>query len=307
MPPLAANRRQLAPLPAPRVWLLTAAGLLAVGVIGAFFSPGERQPVTAISNLPSASRLPGPSKSSPMATQWSAPLKDAVQSDTSTASPQSADFPTEEASWPEEEKERIRNWARSSPQAVALWGTMLPAGGNRHFAIETASLAWGDIDPSSAAQWAWKLPDETERALALADIADEAVRSDPILAIKLAGSLPDSSYNEIVPRAAMEWAAQDPATAADWARQIPAESLRATTLAGIATVWSEQDPVTAANLAIKELPAGRLQSDTIVSIVQRWAQQSPDDAEAWVNQFPGGDLRDAAMENLKQASRQKSE
>jgi hypothetical protein len=165
--------------------------------------------------------------------------------------------------------------------------------------LETASLAWGDSDPASAVQWAQILRNEAERTLALTNIASEAVRSAPLLALDLAQSLPETARNEIVPRAAAEWAARDPAAAADWARQIPAESLRATTLAGIATAWSERDPATAANLAVKELPSGRLQSDTIVSIVQRWAQQSPADAEAWVNQFPEGAIRDAATENLK--------
>ena len=161
--------------------------------------------------------------------------------------------------------------------------------------LETASLAWGACDPASAAQWARSLRDEAERTLALTNIAGEAVRSAPLLALDLAQSLPEPARNEIVPRAAAQWAAQDPAAAADWARQIPAESLRATTLAGIATA-----------LALKELPAGRLQSDTIVSIVQRWAQQSPSDAEAWVNQFPKSDLRDAAKENLPKAAASQS-
>jgi hypothetical protein len=172
--------------------------------------------------------------------------------------------------------------------------------------LETASLAWGASDPAYAAQWAQSLREEAERTLALTNIAGEAVRSAPLLALELAQSLPATARDEIVPRAATQWAAQDPAAAANWARQIPGESLHAITLAGIATAWSEQDPATAAAIAVKELPAGRLQSDTIVSIVQRWAQQSPAAAEAWVNQFPEGDLRDAANENLKSAATQPS-
>ena len=100
----------------------------------------------------------------------------------------------------------------------------------------------------------------------------------------------------------MEWAVQDPVAAADWARRIPGESLRATVLAGIATVWSDRDPVGGATLAAKELPAGRLQADTVVSIVQRWAQRAPDDAAGWVLQFPEGKLRDAAMESLERSA-----
>jgi hypothetical protein len=212
----------------------------------------------------------------------------------------------EESAWSEDEKERIRNWAQNAPRAAADWAAVLPPGANRSFVLETAAIAWADSDPAAAAQWAQGLRDEAERTLALTDIAGEAVRNDPTLAIEIARTLPEAARDEILPRAAREWAVQDPISAADWARQIPEEALRASVLAGIATVWSEQAPAMAGSVAVKELPAGRLQSDTIVSIVQRWAQQSPADAQAWVNQFPRGSLRDAAAEYLKAAATQPS-
>ena len=294
MPPPAANHRQRAPLPAPRVWLLAAAGLLVAGMISTLSLQEKHQ-------LPAhaADGLPQTSEPSTIVAVNAAPPQSAAQ----PAPSAQANAPAlEEPAWPEVEQERIRNWALSAPRAAAEWATALPPGANRHFVLETASLAWGDSDPAAAAQWAQSLRNEAERTLALTNIAGEAVRSAPLLALELAQSLPEPARNEIVPRAATQWAAQDPAAAADWARQIPGESLRAITLAGIATTWSERDPATAATIALKELPAGRLQSDTIVSIVQRWAQQSPADAEAWVNQFPNGDLRDAARENLNAAA-----
>jgi hypothetical protein len=278
------------------VWLLATAGVLAACVIGALSFQGKRQPPSH-----SAGELPQTSEPSSLVAVTASSSQLANQPAPST---QANARPLEEPEWPEAEKERIRIWAQSSPRAAAEWATLLPAGANRHFVLETASLAWGDSDPASAAQWARTIRNEAERTLALTNITSEAVRSTPLLALDLVQSLPETARTEIVPRAAAEWAARDPAAAADWARQIPAESLRATTLAGIATAWSEQDPATAANLAVKELPAGRLQSDTIVSIVQRWAQQSPAAAAAWVNQFPEGALRDAATENLKATAAQ---
>jgi hypothetical protein len=277
------------------VWLLAAAGVLVAGaVIGAFSLQGRRQPSAQNEDkLPSISQ---PSAIVPINASAPRPADQPVSSAQTNARA------LEEPAWPEAERERIRNWAQSAPRAAAEWATALPPGANRLFVLETASLAWGDSDPASAAQWARSLRDETERTLALTDIAGEAVRSSPLLALELAQSLPETARDEIVPRAATQWAAQDPAAAADWARQIPGESLRVTTLAGIATAWSEQDPATAAAFAAKELPAGRMQSDTIVSIVQRWAQQSLADAAAWVNQFPEGSLRDAAMEALAKSS-----
>jgi hypothetical protein len=203
-----------------------------------------------------------------------------------------------EVTWPADEQERVRTWAQSDPRAVVEWASALPGDANRRFALEAIAIAWGARDSAAAARWAEGLSEEADRAQALTAIAGEAVREDPLLAIELAGSLPDAAMAEIVPRAAMEWAAQDPAAATEWARQISGLSLRVSVLAGIATVLSEQDPASAAMMAVEELPAGRLQADTIVSIVQRWNQRSPSEASEWVDRFPEGDLRDAAIESL---------
>lgn len=204
-----------------------------------------------------------------------------------------------EVAWSGEEMERIRIRSQHDPGGTADWAATLPDGTNRHFALETASLAWSATDPAAAAAWAGALPDETERRLVLTNIASEAVRTDPLLALELACDLPDEALSEIVPRAAAEWAAREPAAAADWAGRISDLPLRAKVLAGIITAWSEQDPAAAA-MAADQLPAGRLHADTLVSIVQRWDQQSPSDAAEWVGRFPDGPLRDTAMNHLTQ-------
>ena len=273
------------------MWLLAATGAVGAILIG-YFLANERLHSPAPLSLKSP---PTPHSSAVLGAGSSSSLPTGAQS---LSSPSAKAHVDDAPAWSEEEKERIRTWAQSAPRAAAEWAAVLPPGSNRHFVLETAAIAWGGSDPAAAAQWAQSLGDEAERTLALTDIAGEAVRSDPTLAIEIARTLPEAARNEILPRAAREWAAPDPVAAADWARQIPGQALRASVLAGIATVWSEQDPATAASLAVKELPPGRLQSDTIVSIVQRWAQQSPADAQAWVEQFPKGDLRDAALESL---------
>jgi len=291
MPALAASRRNLTPLHASRIRRPAAVGLLVAVVIGVLCFQGARRPSTPVAQ----SLLPATKSSAPATAEASVPARAVWPSSSAPAAAQAA----EAVAWSEKEKEAIRIRAQNEPGVVAAWAAALPVGDNRRFALETAALAWGDRDPAAAARWARTLANDAERACALTNIAGEAVRSEPLLALELARSLPDAARDEIVPRAAMEWAAQDPADAADWARKIPAESLRATVLAGIATAWSDQDPVGGATLAAKELPAGRLQADAVVSIVQRWAQRAPADAAGWVLQFPEGDLRDAAMESLE--------
>lgn len=207
-----------------------------------------------------------------------------------------------EIPWSEEEKEQLRLRAQNDPSGFSEWAATVTAGSNRRFALETAALAWGASDPSSAADWAGNLSGKIERTQALTHIAGESVRGDPHLALELACSLPEPAMEDIVPRASTEWAVTDPVAAAEWASRISSTSLRATILANIATAWSERDPVAAATMVLQDLPAGRLQADAIVSIVQRWARQSPAAATDWVNQFPDGDLRNAAMDCLAQAA-----
>jgi hypothetical protein len=128
--------------------------------------------------------------------------------------------------------------------------------------------------------------------------ANEAVRTDPVEALAIAAQLPPSAEcNDLLVRAAAEWALSEPEQAAAWARQESDQTLRQRLLAAIATHWSERAPVAAANLAL-EIPAGKQQSDAIVGIVQRWVQTDPQAAATWVASFLEGELREASMENV---------
>lgn len=259
--------------------------------------------VAAIGALPFGEERPNPatdeSRPSSRTSSASRRLSNPDHMLDNAVSPGEETFPhaAREVAWSEEEMERIRIRAQDDPGGTAEWAATLPAGKSRSFAIETASLAWGATDPAAAAKWAGALSDETERSQALTNIASEAVRTDPILALELACDLPDDALSEIVPRAAMEWAAQEPAAAADWAGDISDRPLRAKVFAGIITAWSERDPAAAA-IMVNQLPVGRLHADTVISIVQRWTQQSPSDAAEWVGRFPDGVLRDTAMNHL---------
>lgn len=288
MAPLSPQHGNRRSAPAKRRWLLAAGGVLLVAGIGALTIPEERPHAATTQSPPHSTR----SQSSP-----DRRFTNSVSPGGSAKEHNARDVP-----WSEEEQEKLRVRAQNDPPGFGRWATTVSQGSKRRFALETAALAWGAGDPSSAAAWAEDLAGESERTLALTLIAGEAVRSDPQLALELACSLPEPAMNDIVPRAAAEWAASDPAAAAEWAGQISSTPLRAASLAGIATVWSEQDAIAAATMALRELPAGRLQSDTIVSIVQRWAQQFPAEAGGWVERFPEGDLRDAALECIAQVS-----
>lgn len=193
----------------------------------------------------------------------------------------------------------LRRWAQADAPAASTWAGQLPAGAERESALSAVAIAWANTDLDSAAAWAQQLPDQAERQTALLAIANEAVRAEPMEALRLAVELPaNSERDDAIRRAVMEWAAADATSAVDWAKQIPDEALRSKVLAAEAVAWSESAPESAATLAVENLPAGRLLDNTVVSIVQRWAQQQPEAAAAWVAEFPAGELKVAATDNL---------
>jgi hypothetical protein len=193
----------------------------------------------------------------------------------------------------------IHRWAQSDAPSASAYVQQLSAGQMRQSALSGVAIEWANTNLNDAVVWARQLPDLTEQNAVLLTIANEAVRVDPVESLRLAANLPrDNQRDELIRHAAMEWASKDAEQAVSWARQIGDVQLRSQVLMSVATTWSETDPVSAATLAATEIPEGRDQSDAVIGIIERWAQQQPEVAAAWVEQFPAGALRTAAVENL---------
>lgn len=193
----------------------------------------------------------------------------------------------------------IRRWAEADGRAAAAWAEQLPAGPLRENALSLVAVERANTDLNSTVEWARQLPDAAEEQTLLLAAANEAVRTEPIDALRIAVELATGvEVDEIIRRAAMEWASKDASAAMEWAKSIPDEALRHKVLSAEMIAWSETAPESAATLAVDTLPEGRLLEDTVVSIVQRWAQTAPQAAAAWVEQFPDSSLRAAAIENL---------
>jgi hypothetical protein len=193
----------------------------------------------------------------------------------------------------------LRQWAGNDPQTAASWASQSAVESARSEAIQAVAIVWANQDLSAAVQWARQLPGEGERTDALLAAAYEAARSQPVEALNLASDLPPGgSRDDLIIHAASQWAAQAPADTAEWASQIPEGNLRQLVLAAVATAWGESDPVAAATYAVQALAPGKPQSDALVGVAQRWALTQPAAAAAWVAEFPAGELRDIALQEL---------
>jgi len=63
-------------------------------------------------------------------------------------------------------------------------------------------------------------------------------------------------------------------------------------------VLSKTAPRDAAELLLDEIPLGPMQTEAAISIVHQWAICDYHGAAAWVAQFPTGDLRERAAQEL---------
>lgn len=196
-------------------------------------------------------------------------------------------------------KRMLRRWVECAASDAAQWVNALPEGELRRVALLQVAEVWPNTSLAEATAWAASLANETERQHALLAVAHEAVRLQPIAALQIAVDFtPGEQRDDLICRAATEWATTDTENALQWAQQIPAPSLRKTVLAGEILSWADQDPHAAATFAVDAFEAGRLLDDLVISIVQRWAQQNLKATSDWVAQFPEGQLRTIAMANL---------
>ena len=191
-------------------------------------------------------------------------------------------------------------WASASPASAAAWAQTLAGPELRQSFMNVAVLRWAATDLTGAATWARGLADMNAREAALAAVGSEAVRTAPIEALNLASEMSAGgpAWEDLVSRAAGEWAATDPDRAAAWAVQIQDEALRRRVTGQVVAAMAENDPVGAATIASQQMQPGAEQDRAVVSIVLRWVQSDPKAAADWVVQLPGGSLSRDAAESL---------
>ena len=198
----------------------------------------------------------------------------------------------------------IRQWAEKDPRSATGWINQMPTGSDRQEALAAAANAWAGQDFVGAITWAKQLPGSDDRQKALEATADEASYDHPVEALGLATTLaPSSTLNEIIARAVAAWTRNSPGDAISWTKQIPDPVSREQMMTSIAAAWGESNPVAAGTLAANSFRPGPLQDQAVIAVVQRWAQTDAPAVKAWIDQFPEGPLRQVAMAELDEFSK----
>ncbi|MFN3408278.1 MAG: hypothetical protein ACK45B_04750 [Limisphaerales bacterium] len=195
--------------------------------------------------------------------------------------------------------ELLRRWAATDPAAASQWAEQLPPGPLRFAALRDIADTRAEENPADAIEWVNTLPDAGERAALTADFAYEIARTNGLAAVQMVtGLIPSRERDDALAHALRQWADADAATAAQWVDSVADVALRQRLLADLAEVYSQQNPAAAAALVSTALADSPLQNRAAVAVVQQWAQTAPAEAARWVEQFPMGETRQAATENL---------
>lgn len=162
---------------------------------------------------------------------------------------------------------------------------------------------WARNHPSDALDWLENAANGTQRLAVAEIVCPQLAQTNAEAAVKLAenclGADTNNAAQYLLGTVAQIWAEQDIKSATAWALTKPAGEERDRLLQHIAFAESKTDPVEAAQLVSQQMSSGSFQSEAAVSVVYQWALQDPKSALAWAESFPAGDLRDRAINEVK--------
>jgi hypothetical protein len=193
----------------------------------------------------------------------------------------------------------LRRWTQSDPLAAGTWALALNTGEERTAALQHVATLWAGQDLAAANAWASALSDAPARQTVLLALAEETVRTQPVEALDLAGRLaPGHERDRVTVRAFSEWATQEPVSAMRWLARVDDPVLQHQMMVALIPVLANVDGNSGAQLTVAWLKPGPEQERIAVAVAQRWVQESPAGAAEWVNRFPPGAMRLAALDNL---------
>lgn len=156
---------------------------------------------------------------------------------------------------------------------------------------------WVARDPHAAVEWAVQQPAAEKRDEILEAACYEIANGDPAEAVALAEKHALTNY-AILANLTAQWAQQDLRAAHAWVLAKPAGYERNELAARVGFVWSASEPSAAAEFVVREIPPGPAQTEAAISVLHQWGLRNFNDAAAWVELFPAGEIRERALSEL---------
>lgn len=187
----------------------------------------------------------------------------------------------------------LQAWARKDPQAAASALKQMPPGPAQEEAVPEVVRGWvstDNVDAQSVIKWIESLNSVRAKSQASRIAFETLAQRDPSLASQLLGSVPSLLKGSAVDGLAMGWSSSNPEQAAAWAATLP-KADKETALSSIVGAWARQSPQRAAEFAQKHDSNGALVS----SVASEWLPYAPEQAGAWVDKLPQGQVRDVGL------------
>ena len=165
---------------------------------------------------------------------------------------------------------------------------------------------WARNFPAEALAWLQNAPDGTQRVAIAEIVYPQLAQTNAAAAVALAenslgGGASDVAQN-LLDNLAQQWAGQDLQAASAWALAKPAGEQRDQLLQRIAVVEAKSNPAEAGRLISEQMSPGQIQSEAAISVLYQWTRQDAAAALVWAESFPPGDLRERAINEVKNVS-----
>jgi hypothetical protein len=165
---------------------------------------------------------------------------------------------------------------------------------------------WARNFPAEALAWLRNAPDSTQRVAIAEIVCPELAQTNAAAAVALAENCLGGGTNgvaqNLLDNLAQQWSEQDEKAASAWALARPAGEQRDRLLQRIAFVAAKTNPAEAAQLISEKMSPGPIQSEAAISVLYQWTRQDAAAAMAWAESFPPGDLRERAINEVKNVS-----
>jgi hypothetical protein len=165
---------------------------------------------------------------------------------------------------------------------------------------------WARSFPAEALAWLTNAPDGSQRDTVAEIVFPQLAQTNAAAAVVLAenclGEDPDQAAQGLLASLAQTWAGQDWQAASTWALAKPAGEQRDRLLQRIALVAAKTDPAEAGRLISEQMAPGQIQNEAAISVLYQWSRQDAVAALAWAESFSPGDLRERAINEVKNVS-----
>ena len=169
--------------------------------------------------------------------------------------------------------------------------------------LQQVAKLWAARDAAAALGWAAGLPNEGERERTLTDVCLQVAEANPAQAALMRESYLSASQSfDALEDLAQKWAEKDLAAALAWIAGHPQDARRDQLIGRVAFVQAQTAPREAAQWVVEDMTPGDPQIEAAVSVLYQWARQDAAAALAWAESFPPGDLRDRAINEVKNVS-----